>query len=268
MLFLTGYHRSGTSAIYYDLIRRTNKREFLPPARAVARLLETISAIRTHDSIFLPRRSSGVILKETFLSLIREVYGRTDNLFLKSTDFIAYIEDILEICPDGQMIIVMRDPVAIVSSLLSARKLDQISEELREAAIRQICDDLCSKYNQTVTSHTRHKGRLIWIRYEDYVRDPDRTADRISSVFDGFFSFSIPGDELKRFEGEFAAFCEELERDPYWSGFLTEYTRKPVSLRPAIERRPNLRPREVEFISSCVGSSLDPELWNDSLYSR
>lgn len=258
--FLTGFHRSGTSAVYYDLTRKTQFCEPLPPARPLSNFLKYLGEIRSNDELFLPKRNETYHFGSVAQHFIKTVYGRTDNLFLKSTDFIDSIDVISDLLPEVRWIILIRDPVMTVASLLKVKQSPDNFGINRSDFIQNTCFKICNAYNLAYQTEKNRGAQYVWINFEKFVSNRDSIFEKIQKISDDFFSYSMDEISKIKFDQGLTSMVNAIRNDNYWSKFVTEYSDAPLNQHPTTRTATFLDEGEKEYIRKYVFKNLNTNI--------
>jgi hypothetical protein len=120
-------------------------------------------------------RQPGVDHRAVFSGLLRE-YARNEGKSRwgdKTPGNELHLPTLWQWFPDAQVIYLLRDPRAVIASLLTA--------PWRRADLRRLVDGFAERWQQTARLATAAAadGRALVVRYEDLVRSPESEATRI-----------------------------------------------------------------------------------------
>ncbi|MDC0013039.1 sulfotransferase [Octadecabacter sp.] len=261
MIFLTGYHRTGTSSIYYDLCSRTKQRLFYPPARPLSKLINSLAETTLDQDVFYPSTSEiSEIHSKVIQKFITEVYGDCNDFFLKSTDFIVNASYILNVIAGSRIIVIIRNPLPTISSLLRTREQELESQDERNQEALQIAKEYCSTYNSVMNIERKFRERIFFVKYETFCQDPREYLEPLKNFTGNNFSDTVDPHESAIFYEKYEIFTKLISTQPYWKNFVTPYTGKKISSAPS--KINTSRPYNFDQLEtlSYVKDNLDPIL--------
>lgn len=127
-----------------------------------------------------------------FLEQTRSLYAPAEHLVLKETNISRYFHDIFDLVPDARYVVVARDPRDVVASLIEVgEKLPKQNQNAWYAGrdMKRLADYYKGFYRTPlVAPDPAFRRNLLFVRYEDLVRDPSSQIERLSQ----FTGFPIP----------------------------------------------------------------------------
>jgi len=105
---------------------------------------------------------------------------------LKAPVHVGYIDTILKLFPDANIVWLHRDPIAAIPSCCSLfGHFRNVSvDDLDAKEVGDICLNYwSSQMQQGQKSYEKHKDRVLNIRYEDLIKDPIATVKRTYDYF-------------------------------------------------------------------------------------
>lgn len=266
MIILTGYHRTGTSAIYYDLCSRIRSMNFIPPARPLAKMISIFREDMEDDYSFYPQISAAKNHQSNLIKqFINDVYGRDDQVFLKSTDFIFNISYLLSILPKLRVVVVIRDPLPTISSLYNTRKIGDETFNDGTAMALDIAGEYCDVYNALITMAESKQERIFWVSYEEYCKSPTAYSKPLTNFCDLKFSSNVAIDECEQFYLKYKSYASLMRRHGYWARFITDYTGKPITSKPSNRGASELYSFDHSEILNFLSTNIDPKLIQNGL---
>lgn|GEM_PF-965264 len=267
LVFVGGVARSGTTLVQNMLDSHPNvlgaaEFHFMDPiVRLRNRMLE---AVQTGA---MPPISDGAALNRCFEGFISEMFlpaADSAGCILyseKTPDNVLLFEDILAMIPSARCIWVVRDPRAVVASLLEVgrravrgRAHAPIFTRSLWAAVRYVT----TRMQRGVRAYRKHPGRVLVLRYEEMVTDP-LAASHVMCEFLGLeWTETMLHPALKRHLGEVATrngfwyTPESFYRDPdpgnvsKWKSVLTAFQEAIVC--------------SVFARKDCLGYTMKPEI--------
>jgi hypothetical protein len=129
---------------------------------------------------FLKQSGVGIeFYKEQISSLLRSLYNQAirhqgKKYFLDKTPrYYTIIDDLHELFPEAKFIILFRNPLAILSSILKTWVIDDYSLLVNNF------DDLMIAPHKLVKFSNKHQKKCIKVQYEDLVVDPETIMKEI-----------------------------------------------------------------------------------------
>lgn len=268
MVFLTGYHRTGTSAIYYDLCSRARSIDFIPPARPLAKLINIFCEDMEDGFSFYPQRTGAQSHQSNvIMEFIHEVYGRGDRVFLKCTDFIFFIPYLLTILQNLYFIVVIRDPLPTISSLYGAQKAGYGNSHNGTDLVLKIANEYCNVYNSLMFLDENKLDKIFWIKFEDYCKNPTTYLKSLTNFCELEFHKVVSTREVEKFYQEYKSYTSVMRQHDYWKNYITDYTGEPITSIPSKRSAAELENFDRDRVVDFLYEKMHPKLVRNGLVS-
>lgn len=240
-IFIGGVMRSGTSLLQQVICTSKDTNQFINGCRYLTDQLKLYAQYSGADSLFADDyfentgefRAFTIGIIEKFLAEAWACNGRPSTLVLKNPELTLYIPLLADLLPDAKFVISVREPKDVITSMIKVgtqQKKDGIRTFLANAASN--IDLLCNTFNNYYAPTLRNlkteglnlENRVLFVRYEDTVNQPDETVAHISR-FCGISPGQLPQDG----DWDKSSNTEKISRHARWRTYLTELSSQPIS---------------------------------------
>jgi hypothetical protein len=160
-----------------------------------------------------------------YLALARRRWPGTQHLVLKQPLLTPHVPALAELLPRARFVIVVRDPRAVIASLIRVAER-QGRPQPGPRAMRGHVARFRSFYARPMAAFAgRHRDRVAWVRYEDLVTRPRETARRLGA-FTGIDLSGYQSDAPWRGWDDGTVDLDERRTAPFfsplWGGAVTD----------------------------------------------
>ena len=143
------------------------------------------------------RQEVGMLARRVFESVLEE--SGKEVLVDKTPRYYWIIEDLLGLLPDCRVVVLLRNPLAVLSSII-----DTWTKPTRVGFLKDYRGDLVEAPSRLSVASSITDDRLFLVRYEDLVRDPGRHMIDLQRFIglDPIEGLDCYGDAAKRAYGD------------------------------------------------------------------
>lgn len=128
----------------------------------------------------------GVVMNDLYQKATKNVNA---SYFLDKTPRYALIaDDIVEMFPDGKFIVLWRNPLAVIASMMETGGGGKW-------IVSQYKVDLFDGLTSLINSSQTHAAKILTVRYEDFVQSPEKELARIAE----YLELKLNAELLKKF---------------------------------------------------------------------
>lgn len=263
IVFLGGAMRSGTTVIHRALCTSENSNPYISESWFLYDLMRLFKwnlsryDVRNKDQ-FGDRNNLKTLIFNNFrsyFSIVSAKYNDPQVLFFKHPELTEYFLDLSEEFQDMKFIIIVRDPRDVISSMMEVSKKHEkenlISPQSRLQSVTDFCNSYI-KYYKVLKDTQKFKGRLILVKYEDFMSNPQSSLERITKLTGAKFDLNI-ASEYSTDESTSLNFDKELRlTDPISSAFWSDlYTQKLSTERIGAYKK-NLQKDQIKTIETTL----------------
>lgn len=263
IVFLGGAMRSGTTVIHRALCTSENSNPYISESWFLYDLMRLFKwnlsryDVRNKDQ-FGDRNNLKTLIFNNFrsyFSIVSAKYNDPQVLFFKHPELTEYFLDLSEEFQDMKFIIIVRDPRDVISSMIEVSKKHEkenlISPQSRLQSVTDFCNSYI-KYYKALKDTQKFKGRLILVKYEDFMSNPQSSLERITNLTGAKFDLNI-ASEYSIDESTSLNFDKELRlTDPISSAFWSDlYTQKLSTERIGAYKK-NLQKDQIKTIETTL----------------
>ena len=192
-IFVGGSQRSGTTLLAASLCSGTETNPYFGESGSFRMLLESRhfllqsmeDEVVTHFGDQQTMDTYFQTCLHSFLDHVLKTHAPATSLVLKEPHMTMFFPSLWKLIPEAKFVIIVRDPRDIVASMLDVGKkmAEGGSDHLFNSGnIEEIAKSLAQFYGPAYKEATQNKTfakAICWIKYEDLVRDPDTTIDKL-----------------------------------------------------------------------------------------
>lgn len=263
LIFVGGAPRSGTTLIQRILNAHPNiyggpEFDYIPSIVSLRNTIHKSIDVGRID-IFLNRqdadRAIALFIKE--LLFAKKEKEAASFISEKTPANILHFTELIEVLPDAKFIFVVRDPRAIVSSMLEVRKKGVVTGFLRDlgSCVRYI--NKCWECGCTAMISTK---KVVLVKYEDIVSRTDETVKEI------FISLGLPQTAINLLSSKFEIAKDNKYEDAWYS---TAQLRAPIYLSSLETWKSALKPWQVKYIENSIKNNCIRSLYfENNIHSK
>lgn len=226
-IFAGGAQRSGTTLLHSILCST----QATPPpvaedgtVRYLAMAYEdTLRRFDRHASFFFEDRDKAKrFYRQMTLGYLRQIgtrWPQASHLVLKQPQLTPRFPTLATLLPRARFVIVVRDPRDIIASTVEVarREAEEQESEAAPLGMRAMAMRALSYYQRPLQAFgPKNSDRVLWVRYEDMVRDPEGTARRLGD-FTGIDLSGYQSGEPWRGWADGTVDLEERRKSPFFS---------------------------------------------------
>lgn len=192
-IFVGGSQRSGTTLLAASLCSGAETNPYFGESGSFRMLLESRHVLTQsmEDEIsahFGDQQAMDDYFQDclrSFLNRVLKTHAPATSLVLKEPHMTMFFPSLWQLIPESKFVIIMRDPRDIVASMLDVGKklADGGSDHLFNSGnIEDISKSLAQFYGPAYKEATQNEAfakAICWIKYEDLVREPETTMDKL-----------------------------------------------------------------------------------------
>jgi hypothetical protein len=251
VILVSGARRTGTTLLSAVLSADPRTPPFPGESQLLTRWIEDYRWAREHFAIGgLPffgdtgaLKSFHLRMVSLFLDHCREHFAPADIVILKSPEFSLHWREVLELLPDADIVVSVRDPLDQVASewqVLERRRAPTDLAILASRDFASLARLYVRYYGEIVHSLESASRRIVLQRYEELVLHHERAARTLGAALDLDLSSFDPSARWPRIARSYWAYGSSPSDTPYYGGPLA---RDRVGAHAAI-----LSPDEAEHV--------------------
>lgn len=238
VLLIGGAARSGTTVIHRALCTAENSNPYISESLYLSEIMHLYRRnLMRYDARHADQFGSVRNFRELiwlnirqYLSLVSVKYNDPYLLVIKHPGLTYFFSELSAAFLDFKFIVVVRDPRDVIASLMKVAERHKenkiISQQTQLVSIKQHCDYYISYYENIFNDLGGFNNRLIFVKYENFMNEPDKVLQRISQ----FSGAKYDTSRAMKFLPEHAAAAnfdkKSREEDPFggafWSDSYTE----------------------------------------------
>lgn len=240
-IFVSGVMRSGTSLLQQIICTSKDTNQFINACRYLTGQLALYAQYSGSDSLFNDDyfenkdefRAFTISMIEKFLAGAWACNGRPNTLVLKNAELVMYIPLLADLLPTAKFVISVREPKDTITSMLKVGERQRKARQATNfARIGYNIDALCTMFNNNyapVLKNLKTEGlnlenRVLFVRYEDMVSQPDETVANVSR-----FCGISPGLLPKDGSWERSNSTKKISQHAKWRTYVTGLSSGPIS---------------------------------------
>lgn len=259
-LLIGGAMRSGTTVIHRALCTAENSNPYISESWFLSDIMRlyrwnlTRYDVRHADQFGNVRNFRELIWLNIrqYLSMVSIKYNDPEVLVLKHPELTYYFSELSRHFHNFRFVVIIRDPRDVIASVMEVaerhRRNKIISPQTELVNIKKHCDNYIAYYLDVLKNEENFRNRLIFVRYEDFMKDPGRELQRISQLA----GLRYDTERATGFLPEHAAaqnFNKEArEKDPFSGAFWSELYTKPLSTDRISRYKDLLNEKQIEEI--------------------
>jgi hypothetical protein len=259
ILLIGGAMRSGTTVIHRALCTARNSNPYISESWFLHDIMHLYSwnlsryEVRCADQFGSEKNFSELIRMniEYYLRILSARYQDPEVLVLKHPELTRHFATLAEMFPEMLFLAIVRDPRDVIASIKESRdthlREGVVSPVSRLTTMTEMCRYYLNYYSRLIDAPSL-KDRLMFVRYEDVMRDPAASIGRIGQ----FCGADYDPEKAVAFNEEHAAsknFDKELRLKDNLSGaFWSDLYTKDLSPERIGRYASTLDPDEVKEI--------------------
>lgn len=233
--------RSGTTVIHRALCCAENSNPYISESWFLSDILRlyrwnlTRYDVRHADQFGNVRNFRELIWLNIrqYISMVSVKYNDPEILILKHPELTYYFHELSYQFQNFRFIVIVRDPRDVIVSVMEVaerhRKNKIASPQTELVDIKRHCDSYIAYYADVLNNFDSFENKLLFVRYEDFMNEPDKELLRISK----FAGPRYDTDRAVEFLPEHASavnFNKEVrEKDPFSGAFWSDEYTQPIS---------------------------------------
>lgn len=238
VLLIGGAMRSGTTVIHRALCTAENSNPYISESWYLSDIMRLYRwnlmryDVRHADQFGNVKNFRELIWLNIrqYLSLVSVKYNDPELLVIKHPELTYHFSELSRVFQNFKFIVIVRDPRDVIASIIKVAERHTenkiISPQTQLTDIKQHCDHYISYYADVLNNLGKFNNRLIFVKYENFMNEPDNELQRISQ----FSGAKYDTRRAMEFLPEHAAAAnfdkKSREEDPFsgafWSDSYTE----------------------------------------------
>ncbi|MES2013577.1 MAG: sulfotransferase [Pseudomonadota bacterium] len=260
VVLIGGAMRSGTTVIHRALCSAENSNPYISESWFLSDIMRlyrwnlTRYDVRHADQFGNVRNFRELIWLNIrqYLSMVSIKHNDPELLILKHPELTYYFHELSQQFNNFRFIVIVRDPRDVIASIIEVgerHKKNQISSPQTELVnIKAHCDSYISYYSDVLRNLGNYGNRLLIIKYEDFVNDPNNELQRISQFTGARYDANRAVDFLPEHASALNFNKDEREKDPFSGAFWSDAYTKPISADRIGRHKKILSAEQIEEI--------------------
>ena len=199
-----------------------------------------------------------------YMDMVSAKYDNPELLILKHPELTRHFLSVRQLAHQAKFLVIVRDPRDVIASIKAVNvkhKADNVSSPHSHfKTMAEYCSFYSGYYKLVIEQRAAFKNDLMFVRYEDIVRDPVNSFARVSS----FCGAVYEGDEMIKFDPSHAKalnLTPELRlKDPLSGAFWSDLYTKELSPDSIGKHKKMLTAgeiKEIEVLLSGMGKTFE-----------
>ena len=194
VLLIGGAMRSGTTVIHRALCTAENSNPYISESWFLSDIMRlyrwnlTRYDVRHADQFGHVKNFRELMWLNIrqYLAIVSVKYNDPEILILKHPELTYYFHELARHFQNFRFIVIVRDPRDVIASTIRVaerhKKNKMLTPQTRLAGIKQHCDSYVAYYLDVVKNIEYFGSRLIFVKYEDFMNEPDKQLQRITQL--------------------------------------------------------------------------------------
>ncbi len=260
VLLIGGAMRSGTTVIHRALCSAENSNPYISESWFLSDIMRlynwnlTRYEVRHADQFGNVRNFRELIWLNIrqYLSLVSVKYNDPEILILKHPELTYYFHELSQQFLNFKFVVIVRDPRDVIASVMEVadrhKKNKIISPQTELIDIKNHCDNYIAYYVNVLKNIDHFRNNLIFVKYEDFMNDPNQELQRISKFTGARYDINRAVEFLPE-HAEAPNFNKsEREKDPFSGAFWSDAYTQPLSTHRIGRHKEILTKEQIEEI--------------------
>jgi protein-tyrosine sulfotransferase len=241
VLLIGGAMRSGTTVIHRVLCSAENTNPYISESWFLSDIMRmyrwnlTRYDVRHADQFGSVRNFRDLIWMNVrhYLSMVSAKYNDPEILVLKHPELTYYFHELSQRFHNFRFVVIVRDPRDVIASVMEVAQRHHnnriASPQTELTDMKQHCDNYLGYYTDVLHHIDDFGGRLLFVKYEDFMAQPEQSLQRISQFAGPRYDVSRAIDFLPEHASAPNFNKNEREKDPFSGAFWSDAYTQPIN---------------------------------------
>lgn len=260
ILLIGGAMRSGTTVIHRALCSAENSNPYISESWFLSDIMRLYRwnlmryDVRHADQFGNVRNFRELIWLNIrqYISVVSVKYNDPEVLVLKHPELTYYFHELSNQFQNFKFLVIVRDPRDVIASVIEVAerhiKNGIASPQTELINIKNHCENYISYYADILNNRDSFQNKLIFVKYEDFMSNPDQEIQRIGKFSGTRYDTTRAVEFLPEHALSPNFNKEEREKDPFSGAFWSDSYTQPISTNRIGRYKELLNAEQIEEI--------------------